>query len=84
MYIICSKIEKTNYYHCLQRTRKEKKTYSEDWTYGDEEEIEGARSYSLQDKLDSDSFNESFVKQMDGKGKNLCKLHVFLMLIWHY
>ncbi|XP_050521570.1 jmjC domain-containing histone demethylation protein 1-like isoform X3 [Daktulosphaira vitifoliae] len=50
------------------RTRKEKKTYSEDWAYGDEEEIEGVRSFSLHDKLDSDRYTHSnFVKQMDGK-----------------
>jgi len=53
----------------LQRTRKEKKTYSEDWAYGDEEEIEGVRSFSLQEKLDSTRYlNHSFTKQMDGKG----------------
>ncbi|XP_050442389.1 jmjC domain-containing histone demethylation protein 1 isoform X2 [Adelges cooleyi] len=50
------------------RTRKEKKTYSEDWAYGDEEEIEGVRSFSLHDKLDSDRYTQyNFVKQMDGK-----------------
>ncbi|XP_025420135.1 jmjC domain-containing histone demethylation protein 1-like isoform X2 [Sipha flava] len=50
------------------RTRKEKKTYSEDWAFGDEEEIEGVRSFSLQDKLDSTRYTHSnFVKQMDGK-----------------
>ncbi|XP_060863538.1 jmjC domain-containing histone demethylation protein 1 isoform X5 [Metopolophium dirhodum] len=50
------------------RTRKEKKTYSEDWAYGDEEEIEGVRSFSLQEKLDSTRYlNHNFSKQMDGK-----------------
>jgi len=55
--------------YVLQRTRKEKKTYSEDWAYGDEEEIEGVRSFSLQEKLDSTRYlNHNFSKQMDGKG----------------
>lgn len=55
----------------MQRTRKEKKTYSEDWAFGDEEEIEGVRSFSLQDKLDSNRYTLSdFVKEMDGKGMN--------------
>ncbi|XP_050521569.1 jmjC domain-containing histone demethylation protein 1-like isoform X2 [Daktulosphaira vitifoliae] len=57
-----------NKYVSRTRTRKEKKTYSEDWAYGDEEEIEGVRSFSLHDKLDSDRYTHSnFVKQMDGK-----------------
>lgn len=54
----------------LQRKRKEKKTYSEDWAFGDEEEIEGVRSFSLHDKLDSTRYTHyNFVKRMDGKGK---------------
>ncbi|VVC24414.1 Zinc finger, PHD-type,Leucine-rich repeat, cysteine-containing subtype,JmjC domain,Leucine-rich [Cinara cedri] len=50
------------------RTRKEKKTYSEDWTCGEEEDIEGVRSFSVQEKLDSPKYlHVNYVTQMDGK-----------------
>lgn len=63
-------------YYWLQRTRKEKKTYSEDWAFGDEEEIEGVRSFSLQDKLDSTRYTQNkYAMEMDGKGINI--LHRF-------
>ncbi|XP_026815605.1 jmjC domain-containing histone demethylation protein 1 isoform X3 [Rhopalosiphum maidis] len=64
------------------RTRKEKKTYSEDWAYGDEEEIEGVRSFSLQEKLDSTRYlNHNFVKQMDGKDFTISYLQKYGFII---
>jgi len=67
----------------LQRTRKEKKTYSEDWAFGDEEEIEGLRSFSIQDKLDSTRYaHNNFVKQMDGKGMYFYKYCILFIFVF--
>lgn len=51
----------------VQRDRKERKLYSDDWALGDDE-IEGRRSFSLQDKLESDRFSQCFAKEMQGPG----------------
>lgn len=50
----------------MQRERKHKKLYSEDWALGDEE-IEGRRSFSLQEKLENPAFAaHNIVKEMHG------------------
>jgi hypothetical protein len=51
----------------LQRDRKERKHYTDDWALGDEE-IEGRRSFRLEDKMESDRFPQCFVKEMAGPG----------------
>lgn len=51
----------------LQRDRKERKHYTDDWALGDEE-IEGRRSFRLEDKMESDRFPQCFVKEMAGQG----------------
>jgi len=51
----------------LQRDRKERKHYTDDWALGDEE-IEGRRSFRLEDKMESDRFPQCFVKEMAGSG----------------
>jgi hypothetical protein len=51
----------------LQRDRKERKHYTDDWALGDEE-IEGRRSFRLEDKMESDRFPQCFVKEMIGSG----------------
>jgi hypothetical protein len=51
----------------LQRDRKERKHYTDDWALGDEE-IEGRRSFRLDDKMESDRFPQCFVKEMVGSG----------------
>ncbi|XP_044738222.1 jmjC domain-containing histone demethylation protein 1-like isoform X2 [Chrysoperla carnea] len=49
------------------RERKQRKTYLDDWALNDEEEIEGSRAFSLQDKLESPRFaTNSLVKEMHG------------------
>ncbi|XP_017781389.1 PREDICTED: jmjC domain-containing histone demethylation protein 1-like [Nicrophorus vespilloides] len=49
------------------RERKHKKLYSEDWALGDDE-IEGRRSFSLQEKLDDPGFAaHNIVKEMHGQ-----------------
>jgi hypothetical protein len=51
----------------FQRDRKERKHYTDDWALGDEE-IEGRRSFRLEDKMESDRFPQCFVKEMAGSG----------------
>jgi PHD/F-box containing protein, putative (fragment) len=51
----------------FQRAR-EKRKYTEE--FGDEE-IEGRRQFSVEEKLISDRFTVSFVKEMKGEGKHL-------------
>lgn len=55
------------------RDRKERKLYSDDWALGDDE-IEGRRSFSLQDKLESDRFAQCFAKEMQGPDFNIAYL----------
>jgi len=55
------------YTYLLQRDRKERKHYTDDWALGDEE-IEGRRSFRLEDKMESDRFPQCFVKEMAGSG----------------
>lgn len=55
------------YVFLLQRDRKERKHYTDDWALGDEE-IEGRRSFRLEDKMESDRFPQCFVKDMVGSG----------------
>ncbi|CAH0549530.1 unnamed protein product [Brassicogethes aeneus] len=48
------------------RERKQKKLYSEDWALGDEE-IEGRRTFNLQEKLDDPAFAaHQMIKEMHG------------------
>lgn len=56
----------------LQRERKQKKLYSEDhWALGDEE-IEGKRTFSIQEKLDDPIFaSHNLVKEMHGNELNV-------------
>lgn len=54
--------------YLLQRDRKERKLYLDDWTFGDED-IEGRRSFNLQEKLESTKFPQCFAKEMLGSGK---------------
>lgn len=50
----------------FQRERKQKKLYSEDWALGDED-IEGRRTFNLQEKLDDPAFAASgVVREMHG------------------
>lgn len=51
----------------FQRDRKPK-LYTDDWAIADEE-IEGGRLFQLDDKLESDRYEQNFVKEMNGKGK---------------
>ena len=57
---------------CLfQRERKQKKLYSEDWALGDDE-IEGRRSFNLQEKLENPLFaTHNIVKEMHGNELNV-------------
>ncbi|XP_025836100.1 jmjC domain-containing histone demethylation protein 1 isoform X2 [Agrilus planipennis] len=53
-------------YVSRMRERKQKKLYSEDWALGDED-IEGRRLFSLQEKLEDPRFTQhNFVKEMHG------------------
>ncbi|GLH03864.1 JmjC domain-containing histone demethylation protein 1 [Gryllus bimaculatus] len=55
------------------RDRKERKHYTDDWALGDEE-IEGRRSFRLEDKIETDRFPQCFVKEMKGEDFNLAYL----------
>lgn len=58
----------------LQRERKQKKLYSEDWALGDDE-IEGRRSFNLQEKLENPEFaTHNIVKEMHGNELNVAYL----------
>jgi hypothetical protein len=63
----------------LQRDRKERKHYTDDWALGDEE-IEGRRSFRLDDKMESDRFPQCFVKEMVGSGMLMVVNSPFLQL----
>lgn len=52
----------------LQRERKERKLYSDDWALGDEE-IEGHHTFDLEQKIKTDKFDSCFVKDMTDHGK---------------
>ena len=52
----------------LQRERKERKLYSDDWALGDEE-IEGYHTFDLDEKINSNKFTGGFVKDMSGVGE---------------
>lgn len=52
--------------NCFQRERKQKKLYSDDWALADDD-IEGRRSFNLQDKLEDPAFaSNSVVREMYG------------------
>nr|CAD7413287.1 unnamed protein product [Timema poppensis] len=51
--------------YLLYRDRKERKHYIDDWALGDEE-IEGRRSFHLDEKIETDRFPQCFVKEMQG------------------
>ncbi|CAG2055346.1 unnamed protein product, partial [Timema podura] len=55
------------------RDRKERKHYIDDWALGDEE-IEGRRSFHLDEKIETDRFPQCFVKEMQGIDFNLAYL----------
>lgn len=68
----------------LQRDRKERKHYTDDWALGDEE-IEGRRSFRLDDKMESDRFPQCFVKEMIGSGMLMvanCRLKYVYLVTW--
>lgn len=55
----------------MQRERKQKKLYSEDWALGDDE-IEGRRSFNLQEKLENPLFaTHNIVREMHGNELNV-------------
>ena len=67
------------YYYNLQRKRKERKLYSDDWALGDEE-IEGHHTFDLEEKVRCDRYDVSYVKNMEGVGKkNLYHIQVFVI-----
>ncbi|XP_024084550.1 jmjC domain-containing histone demethylation protein 1 [Cimex lectularius] len=47
------------------RDRKERKAYVDDWAIA-EDELEGKRSFCLQEKLNSDAYSQSYVREMNG------------------
>jgi hypothetical protein len=54
-----------------QRERKQRKLYSDEWALG-EEEYEGARGFSIAEKLESARFAQSgMVREMYGKDLNV-------------
>jgi F-box/leucine-rich repeat protein 10/11 len=54
-----------------RRERKQKKLYSEDWALGDDE-IEGRRSFNLQEKLENPLFaTHNIVREMHGNELNV-------------
>ncbi|XP_050499642.1 jmjC domain-containing histone demethylation protein 1-like [Diabrotica virgifera virgifera] len=58
-------------YISRMRERKQKKLYSEDWAVG-EEEIEGLRTFNLQEKLEDPAFaSHNIVKEMHGSELNV-------------
>lgn len=55
-----------------QRERKQKKLYSDEWTLGDEDEIDGRRTFNLQEKLEDPVFeSHGMVKEMRGEELNV-------------
>jgi hypothetical protein len=62
----------------LQRDRKQRKQYSDDWAFGDEE-IEGQHAFDLEEKLTSQRFEQGFVKEMLGHGNLACQFLASLM-----
>lgn len=55
----------------LQRERKQKKLYSEDWALNDDD-IEGRRTFSIQQKLEDPAFaSHNMVKEMHGTELNV-------------
>lgn len=56
------------YWLSLLLFQRDNKHYSEDWVLGEEEDIEGKHTFNLQEKLESEKFNQSFVLEMEGKG----------------
>lgn len=60
---------------CFQRDRKERKLYTDDWMLGEEDDIEGRRSFRLEDKMETDKFTTTcFVKEMNGADLTLSYL----------
>lgn len=55
---------------------KERKTYTDHEL--DDDEIEGKRSYKIEDKLKSDKYNKDYVKKLIGEG-----IVFFFVLINH-
>lgn len=64
--------------YLFQRDRKERKLYTDDWALGDED-IEGRRSFSLQEKLESTKFPQCFAKEMQGSGRFIVLVIRFLL-----
>lgn len=65
--------------YCFQRV-KERKTYTDHEL--DDDEIEGKRSYKIEDKLASDRYNKDYVKKLAGEGKTpCCIMHTVSKLI---
>lgn len=56
----------------FQRERKQKKLYSDDWALGDDDDLDGRRSFSLQEKLEDPIFeSHGMVKEMRGEELNV-------------
>lgn len=62
----------------FQRDRKPK-LYTDDWAIADEE-IEGGRLFQLDDKLESDRYEQNFVKELNGKGEGVKEVSVVCIL----
>lgn len=59
---------------------KERKTYTDHEL--DDDEIEGKRSYKIEDKLASDRYSKDYVKKLAGEGKtSRCKRFALRKLI---
>ncbi|KAK6640685.1 hypothetical protein RUM44_012382 [Polyplax serrata] len=57
------------------RDRKERKLYTDDWMLGEEDDIEGRRSFRLEDKMETDKFTQTcFIKEMNGADLTLSYL----------
>jgi F-box and leucine-rich repeat protein 10/11 len=55
----------------IQRERKQRKLYTDEWALG-EEEYEGVRGFSIAEKLESARFAQSgMVREMNGKDLNV-------------
>lgn len=67
----------------LQRDRKEKKLYTDDWALGDDD-IEGRRSFSIQEKLETDRYSQNFVKEMQGAGNLEFRFYSLFLHAFNY
>ncbi|XP_037091334.1 LOW QUALITY PROTEIN: lysine-specific demethylase 2B-like, partial [Pollicipes pollicipes] len=59
----------------IKTREKDRKIYTDDWNLA-EEELEGQRSFDLDQKIASDNFPQCFVKEMEGKDFDLAWIQV--------